>query len=272
MHARGRIAVIGATGRVGRHVVDLLEERGHKVVGISRSLGVDVVTGEGLTEALAGVETVIDTATIASPEQQAATEFFTAAARNLQRLGELAGVRRIVVVSIIGVDRFTTGYLAAKQVQERVLLAGPIPVRILRAAQFHEFVPELVDGGRQDGVSFVPRFRTQLVAARTVAETLAELATVPDSVPAGAATAPIREVAGPRAESLVEMARLLVGRRGEPIRIEGATDPTDPDGDLHEQDALLPGPHAILAGPAFEEWLESEDAPRVVPALGVRSS
>ena len=71
MHAHGRIAVAGATGRVGRHVVDVLEERGHDVVPISRSLGVDVVTGEGLAEALAGVETVIDAATGASPEQQA---------------------------------------------------------------------------------------------------------------------------------------------------------------------------------------------------------
>ena len=130
---------------------------------------------------------------------------------------------------------------------------------------------ELVDWGRQNGVSYVPNFRTQLVAARIVAETLAELATVPDSVPTGAGTAPIREIAGPRAESLVEMARLLVARRGDPVRIEGATNAEDPDADLYEQGALLPGPHAILAGPTFEEWLESENASRVVPSLGVRS-
>mgnify|MGYP003543159363 CR=1 FL=1 len=79
MHARGTIAVAGATGRVGHHVVDVLEGRGHDVVAISRSLGVDVVTGEGLAEALAGVETVVDAATGPSPEEQAATEFFTAA-------------------------------------------------------------------------------------------------------------------------------------------------------------------------------------------------
>jgi uncharacterized protein YbjT (DUF2867 family) len=258
MHARGKIAVTGATGRVGRHVVDVLEERGHDVVAISRSLGVDVVTGEGLAEALAGVETVIDTATGTSPEQQPATEFFSASARNLQQLGEQAGVQRIVVVSIIGIDRFSAGYQAAKQVQEKAMLAGPIPARILRAAQFHEFVAELVDWGRQDGVSYVPKMRTQLVAARTVAEALADLATVPDSAPSGTSTAPIPEIAGPREENLVEMARLLTARRGDPVRIEGATNPADPDGDLYEDGALLPGPHATLAGPTFEEWLESE--------------
>jgi uncharacterized protein YbjT (DUF2867 family) len=256
MQAHRKFAVAGATGRVGRHVVDVLEERGYDVVAISRSGGVDVVTGEGLTEALAGVETVIDAATGASPEQQPATEFFTASARNLRQLGEQAGVERIVVVSIIGIDRFTAGYYAAKQAQEQAMLAGPIPARILRAAQFHEFVAELVDWGRQDGVSYVPKLRTQLVAARTVAEALADLATGVESDSAPRSNgAPIPEIAGPREESLVEMARLLVARRGDPVRIEGVTDPADPDGDLYESGALLPGPQATLAGPTFEEWL-----------------
>src|SRR5581483_2811099 len=116
-----------------RHVVDLLEARGCDVVPMSRSVGVDVVTGEGLAEALAGVDVVIDAATSSSPEQGPATDFFTASARHLQQLGRRAGVRRIVVVSIIGVDRFTGGYLAAKKAHEQALLAGPIPVRILRA-------------------------------------------------------------------------------------------------------------------------------------------
>jgi uncharacterized protein YbjT (DUF2867 family) len=260
MDARGKIAVVGATGRVGRHVVDVLEERGHQVVGISRSLGVDVVTGKGLAEALAGVETVIDAATQPAPDQDAATAFFTAAARNLQEVGEQAGVQRIVVVSIIGIDRFTAGFLAAKQVHEQAMLAGPIPARILRAAQFHEFVAEIVDWGRQNGVSYVPKLRTQLVAARAVAEALADLATEPDSAPAGTRTAPIPEIAGPRAESFVEMARLLAAHRGDPVRIEGATNPADPDAELYQRGALLPGPHATLAGPTYEEWLKAEPA------------
>src|SRR5262245_55602031 len=260
MSERRRIAVAGATGRAGRHVVDVLEARGHDVVPISRSLGVDVVTGEGLAEALAGVETVIDTATGPSPEEGPATEFFAASARNLQTLGERAGVRRIVVVSIIGIDRFTGGYQAAKQVQERAMVAGPVPARILRAAQFHEFVPELVDWGRQNGVTYLPKMRTQLVAARTVAEALADLATMPDPEPAVTGAAHVPEIAGPRAESLVEMARLLVARRGDPVRIEPVTDTGVGEGALLANGALLPGPHATLAGPTFEEWLEAGPA------------
>jgi uncharacterized protein YbjT (DUF2867 family) len=258
MQPSGKIAVAGATGRVGRQVVDVLEERGHDAVSISRSLGVDVVTGEGLAEALVGVETVIDAASQPNPDQEAATAFFTAATRNLQEVGEQAGVRRIVVVSIIGIDRFTSGFLAAKQVHERAMLAGPIPARILRAAQFHEFVAQVVDWGRHDGVSYVPNMRTQPVAGRTVAEALADLAAVPDPAAAGTNSAPIPEIAGPRAESFVEMARLLAARRGDPVRIEGADNPSDPDAELYAEGALLPGPQATLAGPTFEEWLGNE--------------
>jgi uncharacterized protein YbjT (DUF2867 family) len=258
MQARRTIAVAGATGRVGHHVVDVLEGRGHDVVPISRSSGVDDVTGEGLAEALAGVETVIDAATQPASEQDAATVFFTTAARNLQEVGEQAGVQRIVVVSIIGIDGFTAGFLAAKKAHEQAMLAGPIPARILRAAQFHEFVAQVVDWGRQDGVSYVPNMRTQLVAARSVAEALADLATVHDSARAGTSTAPIPEIAGPREESFVEIARLLAARRGDPIRVEGVTNPADPDADLYENGALLPGPHATLAGPSFEQWLSAE--------------
>jgi len=113
-----RIAVAGATGRVGRHIVDVLHEGGHEVVAISRSNGVDVITGDGLAPALEGVETVIDVTTGPSPEQGPATEFFTTAIRNLQEAGEKAGVQKLVVVSIIGVDQAVAGYGAAKLAHE----------------------------------------------------------------------------------------------------------------------------------------------------------
>jgi hypothetical protein len=106
------------------------------------------------------------------------------------------------------------------------MLGGPIPVRILRAAQFHEFVAQLIDWGRQGQVSYVQQGRTQLVAARSVAEALADLATDPEwAITPGSVAAPIPEIAGPREESLVEMAKLLVARRGETLRIEARPAP-----------------------------------------------
>jgi uncharacterized protein YbjT (DUF2867 family) len=254
MQAQGKIAVAGATGRVGRHVLDVLAEGGYQAVPMSRATGVDVVTGEGLAEALAGVEAIIDVATGPSPEEEPATAFFTTSARNLQAAGERAGVRRIVAVSIIGTDRFTSGYGRAKVAHEQATLAGPVPARILRAAQFHEFVGQLVDWGRQGDVSCVPKMRTQLVAARTVARALADLATTAEPGPAGA---PVPEIAGPREETLAAAARLLVARRGLGVRIEEVSNPDDPDRELNEGGGLLPGPHATLAGPTFEEWLDA---------------
>ena len=110
-------------------------------------------------------------------------------------------------------------------------------------------------------MSYVPKMRTQLVAARTVAQALAELATGPESASAaGSSGVPIPEIAGPREESLVEVAKLFVARRGDPVRIEGVSGfygPADPDRELQENAALLPGPEATLAGPTFEEWLDS---------------
>jgi uncharacterized protein YbjT (DUF2867 family) len=253
MREQRKIAVAGATGRLGRHIVDVLEEAGHDVVPMSRATGVDVVTGEGLSDALAGVECVVDAATSG---QEGAKEFFTASARNLQEVGERAGVQRIVVVSIIGIDRSSTGYLAAKVAHERALRSGPIPVRILRAAQFHEFVPQFLEWGRQGDVIYVPQMRTQLVAARTVAEALADLVNGSTPAPETSAAA-IPEIAGPREESLVDVARLLVARRGDSARIEAVSDPDDPEQALYASGALLPGPDAVLAGPTFEQWLDS---------------
>ena len=256
MQERRRIAVAGATGRVGRPTVEVLEAAGHDVVPMSRSTGVDVVTGEGLSEALAGVDCIVDAASWPASEQGPATEFFLAAARNLQELGARAGVQRIVVVSIIGADRFSTGYIASKTPHEQAMLSGPIPVRILRAAQFHEFVPLFLEWGRQGDVIHVPQMRTELVAARTVAEALADLAN--GSAPAPETPAvPIPEIAGSREESLVDVARMLVARRGESVRVEAVSDPDDPEQALYAAGALLPGPHAVLAGPTFAQWLDS---------------
>ena len=254
MHERRKIAVAGATGRVGRPTVEVLRAAGHDVVPMSRSTGVDVVTGEGLSEALAGVDCIVDAASWPTPEQGPATEFFVAASRNLQEFGERAGVQRIVVVSIIGADRFTTGYIASKVPHERASRSGPIPVRILRAAQFHEFVPPFLEWARQGDVIYVPRMRTQLVAARAVAEGLAEL--VNGSAPAPPANT-IPEIAGPREERLVDVAKLLVARRGDSVRIEAVGDPDDPEQALYASGGLLPGPDAVLAGPTFEQWLDA---------------
>ncbi|GAA3154805.1 NAD(P)H-binding protein [Planomonospora alba] len=243
-------AVAGATGRLGRHVVDVLTERGRQVVPMSRATGVDIITGEGLAEALTGAEVIIDVASWHSSDQEAATEFFRTSARNLHEYGQKAGVAQITMASIIGADKATAGFLAAKKVHEELLLSGPLPVRILRAAQFHEFVGQLLDW-QQGDVAYLPALPTQLVACRTVAEELVDLA----SAPAAPGT-PIPEIAGPRKETMAEAAQLLGARRG--IKVVGVDGAGMPDADLAANGAFLPGPHAKLAGPTFQEWLDTQ--------------
>jgi uncharacterized protein YbjT (DUF2867 family) len=239
-----RIAVLGATGRVGSHVADVLRERGHDVVAMSRATGVDVVTGAGLDDLLPGVEAVVDAATGPSPDQEEATAFFTASARNVQAAAARAGVERIDVISIVGTDRNAAGYGAAKFAHEQALQEGPVPVHVLRATQFHEFVGQLMDWSRRGDVIAVPEMRTQLVAARTVAEAAADMAT-------GADESRMSEIGGPRPERLVDVARIL----GSDVPIEEQpADRSDPDAVLWADGGLLPGPGAKLAGPTFEEW------------------
>jgi uncharacterized protein YbjT (DUF2867 family) len=248
-----KIAVTGATGRVGTPLVEILEQRGHDVVPIARSKGVDVVSGEGLDDALAGVETIIDAATPPTPE--GALEFFTASASNLQRAGAEAGAKRIVLVSIIGIDKFQAGYNTAKLAQERKLLEGPLPVRIVRAAQYHEFVDPFVGWMIQDDVAYLPEFRTQPIAARVVAEALADAAEEPE-IDNGRIT----EVAGPREERLADLAATLFASRGDSTEIREGRQPGDPDATAYAEGAALPNPGAKLAGPSFEEWLATSQA------------
>ena len=247
-----KIAVAGATGRLGRPVSEVLAERGHEIVVISRATDVDIITGAGLDAALTGVEVIIDAATGPSPEQQPATEFFVTAAHNLQEAGVRAGVRRAVVVSIINIDKSAAGYGLAKIAHENAWRSGPIPVRIVRAAQFHEFVAQLLEWGTQGEVAYVPEMRTQIVSARTVAEVVTDVAT------SAGDPAQIVQIAGPREEDLGQLAAMLAARRGMPVKVQAVRNPADPDADMQATGGLLPGPGARLAGPTFQEWLDQQ--------------
>lgn len=249
------IAVAGATGRLGRHVVEVLEERGHGVVPISRTHGLDLTTGVGLEQAMVGVDAVIDAATSPSPDEAEATAFFRTATRNLQAAAQANGVSRMLVVSIVGIDRWADGYGAAKLAQEKAALAGPVPTRILRATQFHEFVGVLLDWGTQGEVGYVSDMRTQLVSARSVAEAAVNLV----ASPAWVADGPALEIGGPRPENLIDAATLVAAKRGRPTKVETAPAEADVYASAEAKDALLPAPGAILAGPTFASWLETAE-------------
>ena len=209
-----KIAVAGATGRVGKHVVDVIEAGTHEVVAMSRASGVDVISGKGLAQALKGVEAVIDVASGPSPEQDEATDLLCDGGAKSSARSQ-PGWRAAHDRDFDHRDRSVHSRLHGRQSCARESHArGPVPVGILRAAQFHEFVETLMQWGRKGDVTYVPKMRTQLVAARTVAEALVTMATDSASAPGSAGELPL-EIGGPKAEDLVDAARRFVARRGE---------------------------------------------------------
>ena len=148
-----RIAVAGGTGMVGRHVVACARNAGHEAVVLSRSRGVDVRSGDGLADALRGVEVVIDVMNSVTNKQDRAAKFFTETSASLQRSGAEQGVRHLVTLSIVGIDKIPSGYYAAKREHERAAASGPVPSTVLRATQFHELPAQMISWTRRDSRS-----------------------------------------------------------------------------------------------------------------------
>ncbi|WP_353813483.1 SDR family oxidoreductase [Agromyces sp. SYSU T00266] len=242
-----KIAIAGGTGTVGRHAVHTSRERGHDVVVLTRSNGIDLMTGAGLEGALDAVDAVIDTSNLTSTSAKAATEFFTTVTGNLHAAEAAAGVRHHVALSIVGIDRAPFGYYAAKLAQEHAVEAGPVPWTILRAMQFHEFAGQMLHALTVAGLHLAPRVRTQPVSAAEAGARLVELAEGP---PVGHAP----ELAGPREERLDDMIRRLAettGLRGPVIPVSL---PMKQFRAMRRGDTL-PGPGATLGRQTFDEWL-----------------
>ncbi len=245
-----KVAVAGGTGTVGRHVVAALKEAGHDAVVLSRRHGVDLRSGHGLREALAGVDAVVDVSSVASTSSKESRAFFGAVTRNLLDAERAGGVQHHVVLSVVGADRGRTGHYAGKLVQEALVEQGPTPWTILRATQFHEFAMQMHQALKAGPWHLAPRMRTQPVAAAEVGRRLAELAV-------GAPAGRVRELAGPREESMVAIVRAYDRVHGGRGRVLGVPLP-GALGRAMRGGSLLPGPDADLGTTTFAQWLEAQ--------------
>lgn len=245
-----RVAVAGGTGLSGREVVRAARRRGDEVVVLSRTTGVDLTSADGLAERLAGVEVVIDVTGPVTTERAAATDFFEVVARNLQAAGSAAGVQRIVGLSIVGIDDLAGHeYYDAKLAHEAAWRKGPLPVTILRAAQFHDFGRQLMAWSRDGDEVLVPEQPVRTVAVSTVGEHLARLAHEP-----GEGTL---DLVGPHKDVLLRQVDAFIALSGERLR----TRSVHREGrawDLIRAGALQGGPDAIVDGPGFDEWLAGQ--------------
>ena len=243
-----KIVVIGGTGLIGTKTVAILRERGHDVVAASPKSGINAITGEGLKEALAGAEVVVDLANSPSFEDSAVLAFFETSGRNLAAAEAAAGVRHHVALSIVGTDRTAeNGYFRAKVAQEKLIVASRIPYTIVRATQFMEFLGGIAASAADGNVLRVSPGLFQPIAADDVAPLVAEAALAP---PRNG----IVEIAGPDRAPFNEIVARYLKAVGDPREVV-----RDPEaryfGGRVEEHSLVPLGEARLGHIGLDEWL-----------------
>jgi uncharacterized protein YbjT (DUF2867 family) len=245
-----KIVIIGGTGRVGSNVVQRLVARGHDAVPASPATGVDTITGAGLAGVMSGADAVVDVSNAPVWDDDAVREFFTTSTRNQLAAERDAGVRHHLAVTIVGADRLPdSGYLRAKVAQEAEIEAGGVPYTILRATQFFEFLPQIVETGAEGDHVRLSTGLMQFVAAEDVAATVAELAT---GAPAGRL-----ELGGPERLGIDAWARRLFSMTGDDRAVIG-----DPHARYYGTELmngeLTTGSGARIGAIDFDTWLVTE--------------
>jgi len=247
-----KIVVIGGTGLIGSKTVPLLRQGDHEVVAASPKSGVNTITGEGLKEALAGAQVVIDLANSPSFEDNAVLEFFETSGRNLHAAEAAAGVQHHVALSIVGIDRSDNGYFRAKVAQEKLIETSGIPYTIIRSTQFMEFLGGIADSSADGSTVRLSPGLFQPIAADDVAAIVAEVALA-------APQRGIVEIAGPQRAPFNEIVARYLKAVGDPREV--VRDPAARYfGGRVEERSLVPLGEARLGRIAFDEWLRRSQA------------
>ncbi|WP_395396652.1 SDR family oxidoreductase [Novosphingobium sp. BL-8A] len=242
-----KIAVIGGTGLIGEKLTGRLIAAGHDVAVIARSRGVDVSTGIGLEDALAGANVVFDVSNPGYEDAAAMEAFFAAAGSRLMPLEREIGVGHHILLSAVGADALEGGYFRAKRTQERAVQDGGVPFTILRATPFFEFIYNIVDAGGQGDAVRLPPVHMQPVAADDVANALSRMVFAP-------ATDHVVEIAGPDRRTLPDLAAMILTANEDGRRI--VVDQDAPYFGAHfESEPLTGGDHPRFAPTSFEDWL-----------------
>jgi uncharacterized protein YbjT (DUF2867 family) len=248
-----KIVVIGGTGLIGSKTIPLLRQGGHEVIAASPNTGVNTITGQGLKEAMAGTQVVIDLANSPSFEDRAVLEFFETSGRNLLAAEAAAGVRHHVALSIVGIDRTPdNGYFRAKVAQEKLIEKSGIPYTIIRSTQFLEFLRAIADSSAAGGIVRLSPGLFQPIAADDIAVIVADVALA-------APRSGIVEIAGPERAPFSEIIARYLKAVGDPRQVV-----SDPEaryfGGLVEERSLVPLGEARLGRIGFDEWLRRSQA------------
>lgn len=249
-----KIVIIGGTGLIGSKTVERLRKRGHEVLAASPNSGVNTITGEGLTEALAGAQIVIDLANSPSFEDKAVLEFFETSGRNLLAAEKVAGVKHHIALSIVGAERLLkSGYMRAKMAQEKLIRSAGIPYTIVHSTQFFEFLGGIAQSGTVGDIATVPSAYFQPIASDDVADVMTDVALSP----------PINgviEIAGPMPVRMSDLVAQFLKATNDPRKV--TADPHAPYFGAELDDwSLVPGENPRIGAIRFEDWF-SHASPR----------
>jgi uncharacterized protein YbjT (DUF2867 family) len=172
-----KIVIIGGTGLIGSKTVERLRKKGHEVIAASPNSGVNTITGEGLAQAVAGAQVVLDLANSPSFEDKAVLEFFETSGRNLLAAEAAAGVKHHIALSVVGAERLPrSGYLRAKMAQENLIRSSGIPYTIVHSTQFFEFLAGIAQSATVGETVHLPAVNFQPIASDDVADVMADVA------------------------------------------------------------------------------------------------
>src|SRR4249920_390047 len=248
-----KIVVIGGTGLIGSKVVEKLKQKGHEAIAAAPNTGVNTITGEGLKEAMAGAQVVIDLANSPSFEGKAVLEFFETSGRNLLAAEAAAGgIRHHVALSIVGTDRSDNGYFRAKVAQEKLIETSGIPYTIIRSTQFLEFLGSIAASSADGNIVRISPGLFQPIAADDVAAVVADVAVA-------APRNGIVEIAGPERAPFNEIVARYLKAVGDPREVV-----SDPEaryyGSRVEERSLVPLGEARVGRIGLDEWLRRSQA------------
>lgn len=250
-----KIVVVGGSGLIGTKLVKRLEQKGHDVVVAAPNSGVNTITGEGLAEALAGADIVVDVANSPSFEDKAVLEFFETSGRNLLAAEAAAGVKHHVALSVVGADRLPdSGYLRAKVAQENLIKASKIPYTILRSTQFFEFVNGIAQSATDGQTVRLSPAHLQPIVSDDVADALADVTLA----------APVNgtiELAGPERISLDELVRRFLRAKHDARQVVADVHARYFGTELDDQ-SLTPGANPRIGRIRFDDWLGQSMAQR----------
>jgi uncharacterized protein YbjT (DUF2867 family) len=243
-----KMVVIGGSGLIGTKLVKNLRQLGHEVVAASPTSGVNTITGEGLAEALAGTQVVVDVANSPSWEDKAVLAFFETSGRNLLAAEAAAGVGHHVALSVVGTERLlASGYFRAKMAQENLIKASKIPYTILRSTQFFEFVSGIAQSATEGQTVRLSPALVQPVVSDDVAAALADVAV---EEPVNGTV----ELAGPEPIRLDELVRRFLSANRDARKVTTDVHARYFGIELNDQ-SLTPGDHPRIGPTRFENWL-----------------